>query len=137
MERLMKTELYQRNDEGFESFGHYNPKFVTKLITNYRSDQQIMKCSDDRFYMKELVFSYKSNKSLLEKMKLKSTLVFHGLVGKDQREEDSPSWFNLEEAEQCIWYLKEMLAVKIPIRDICIITPYRKQVRLLKLLKKF
>lgn len=39
MERLMSTEPYKR-DSAMEKFGNYNPKCITKLIINYRTDGQ-------------------------------------------------------------------------------------------------
>ncbi|XP_048467759.1 putative helicase MOV-10 [Rhincodon typus] len=62
-------------------------------------------------------------------------VIFHGLLGEDQREEKSPSFFNLDEIDQVLNYLKKLLTnqgkkgfAKISPKEIGVITPYRKQV---------
>jgi hypothetical protein len=71
-------------------------------------------------------------------------LIFHGIHGKDQREGNSPSWFNIDEAtlvRQYIVKLQEYRRYRITMPEIgtivdkrciniCIgvVTPYRKQV---------
>lgn len=63
-------------------------------------------------------------------------VVFHGVMGKDEREENSPSFFNVTEIEVIISYLKKLMETqgkkglpKLGIQDIGIIAPYRKQAR--------
>lgn len=65
-------------------------------------------------------------------------LIFHGVMGKDEREANSPSFFNVSEIEVLIGYLKKLLQShgkkglpKLSASDIGIIAPYRKQVRIL------
>lgn len=62
-------------------------------------------------------------------------LIFHGVLGKDERELNSPSFFNTNEIAIVVDYLKKLLLTqgkkgiaKISPKDIGIITPYRKQV---------
>lgn len=62
-------------------------------------------------------------------------LIFHGVPGKDERESNSPSFFNTSEITVVVEYLKKLLLTqgkkgiaKISPKDIGIITPYRKQV---------
>lgn len=59
-------------------------------------------------------------------------------MGKDEREANSPSFFNVSEIEVLISYLKKLLLSqgkkgmpKLGATDIGIIAPYRKQVRIL------
>lgn len=64
-------------------------------------------------------------------------VIFHGVMGKDGRELNSPSFFNLTEIEVLLTYLKRLLEdhgkkglPRISAEDIGIIAPYRKQVDL-------
>ena len=58
-------------------------------------------------------------------------MIFHGLVGDDQREEKSPSYFNPEECSMVVQYVKDLLedskgtARKVKAKEIGIISPYR------------
>jgi helicase MOV-10 len=58
-------------------------------------------------------------------------IIFDGIKGNDMREENSPSFFNPEEAVTAVKYVKDLRdsrGVKILTKDIGIISPYRKQV---------
>ena len=62
-------------------------------------------------------------------------LVFHSIMGKDMREEKSPSFFNPEEVSQVYNYVDQLLSPVykrtggvLKQTDIGVITPYRKQV---------
>lgn len=62
-------------------------------------------------------------------------LIFHGVTGVDEREESSPSFFNVAEVEVLMDYVRKLLQshgkkglATISPRDIGIIAPYRKQV---------
>lgn len=64
-------------------------------------------------------------------------VIFHGVLGKDEREANSPSFFNVSEIEVLVMYLNKLHQTqgkkglpKISAEDIGIIAPYRKQVRL-------
>lgn len=64
-------------------------------------------------------------------------VIFHGVMGKDEREANSPSFFNVSEIEVLIDYLTKLLETqgkkglpKLSPKDIGIIAPYRKQVSL-------
>ena len=56
-------------------------------------------------------------------------VVFHGVIGQDMREGNSPSFFNPAEVALVDDYLKRLIEYGIKPRDIGIIAPYRKQVR--------
>ena len=58
-------------------------------------------------------------------------VIFHGVNGRDQREGNSPSFFNPEEASIVHSYVVKILETRknrVAPKDIGIITPYRKQV---------
>lgn len=69
-------------------------------------------------------------------------VVFHGVMGKDEREANSPSFFNVTEIEVIVSYLNKLMETqgkkglpKLSANDIGIIAPYRKQARLRNVLK--
>ena len=70
-------------------------------------------------------------------------MIFHGIAGKDERESNSPSWFNADESLLVKQYVMKLLqdsprGLAIKETDIGIIAPYRKQVLKIKsILKKF
>ncbi len=58
-------------------------------------------------------------------------LLFHGILGEDMQEGNSPSWFNPVEALQVVKYIQALKdnATFAPIlSELSVITPYRKQV---------
>ncbi|XP_046896067.1 putative helicase mov-10-B.1 [Hypomesus transpacificus] len=136
LERLMKdVSLYQKG-----SRGTYNDRYVTKLLRNYRSHPAILKIPNELFYDGELqVFADKivrnsyCNWEHLQKQGF--PIIFHGVTGRDEREANSPSFFNVAEVEILIEYLKKLFQTqgkkglaKISPKEIGIIAPYRKQV---------
>ncbi|KAI5610195.1 putative helicase mov-10-B.2, partial [Silurus asotus] len=139
LQRLMtKNPLYMRTDTGF------NSNYVTKLLRNYRSHRAILKTPNEMFYDGELQpcadeysINFYCNWEHLPKPDF--PLIFHGVPGKDERESNSPSFFNTSEITVVVDYLKKLLLTqakkniaKISPKDIGIITPYRKQVEKLR-----
>ena len=58
-------------------------------------------------------------------------LIFHGVQGKDEREETSPSFFNTAEATTVMDYVRKLLDARsfgVTPEEIGIISPYRQQV---------
>lgn len=137
LERLMnQNPLYQKT----EDLGHFNNCFVTKLLRNYRSHPAILEIPNQLFYENELqVFAdqwerdtYRNWEHLPKKG---FPVIFHGVMGKDEREANSPSFFNVSEIEVLVDYLTKLMQSqgkkglpKISPKDIGIIAPYRKQV---------
>lgn len=58
--------------------------------------------------------------------------MFHGVQGEEERESNSPSWFNREEITVVLRYVKHLLydarSFGIQPKDIGVITPYAKHV---------
>ena len=72
---------------------------MTKLLRNYRSHPCLLQLYSDAFYPNELEpYADEAMTSLLchwEGLPRRGfPLVFHGVVGEDMQEGNSPSWFN-------------------------------------------
>ena len=132
--RLAERKLYRRDESAFGAVGNYNPKVMTKLVINYRSHPCLLAMPSKIFYDDELIAE--GDKDLTEVFvgwehlpNANFPFIFFGVRGKDQRENDSPSWFNPGEVVQVVKYVKLILDAKIAkAADIGIITPYKKQV---------
>ncbi|CAM4716224.1 unnamed protein product [Leuciscus chuanchicus] len=135
LERLMtQNELYQKGTTGYDN------RYVTKLLRNYRSHQSILKVPNELFYDGELlscadVISSNQYCNWEHLPKRGFPVIFHGVIGKDDRESNSPSFFNVSEINIIVDYLKKLLLTqakkgiaKISPKEIGIIAPYRKQV---------
>ncbi|XP_051985600.1 putative helicase mov-10-B.1 [Xyrauchen texanus] len=138
LERLMKQNaLYQKIQDGHLK---YDRRFVTKLLRNYRSHPSILKIPNELFYENELqVFANQMEREAFccwEHLPKKGfPVLFHGVMGKDEREANSPSFFNVTEIEVIVSYLNKLMQTqgkkglpKLIANDIGIIAPYRKQV---------
>jgi len=132
LERLMKRPIYQPS----EAEQKYDHRVITKLLNNYRSHKDIMQVPNECFYeneLKECADEY-IKKSLCDWEHLPKQnfpVIFHGVNGRDQREGNSPSFFNPQEASIVNAYVKKIMETKknrVEPKDIGIIAPYRKQV---------
>ncbi|XP_035008504.2 putative helicase mov-10-B.1 isoform X2 [Hippoglossus stenolepis] len=132
LERLMKyNDLYKTSKD---------PRFVTKLQRNYRSHAAILKIPNELFYDNEVQeFADQCDREAYcnwEHLPKKGfPVIFHGVIGKDEREANSPSFFNVSEIEVIVDYLTKLMETqeknglpKLSAKDIGIIAPYRKQV---------
>ncbi|KAI7797621.1 putative helicase mov-10-B.1 [Triplophysa rosa] len=135
LERLMtQNELYQKGATGYDN------RYVTKLLKNYRSHPSILKVPNELFYDGELMAcadEISSNQfcGWEQLPKRDFPVIFHGVIGKDVRESNSPSFFNTSEIEIIMKYLEKLLLTqakkgiaKMSPKEIGIIAPYRKQV---------
>uniref|UniRef100_UPI003AABEA36 putative helicase mov-10-B.1 n=1 Tax=Centroberyx gerrardi TaxID=166262 RepID=UPI003AABEA36 len=136
LERLMRNvHVYKKNERGA-----FNNRFVTKLLRNYRSHPAILEIPNKLFYDGELepCAAEKKRNSYCSWKHLPREgfpLIFHGVVGNNDREANSPSFFNKEEVDVLLDYLKKLIhdlhqnsVTKIEPEHIGIIAPYRKQV---------
>lgn len=129
MERLTLLDVYQRKN------GVYPDDLLTKLVRNYRSHPAVLKLPNEMFYDGELQTcgDIMTTHSLAnwEHLPMKGfPVMFHAIEGENLREENSPSWFNPQEAEQVIEYVHLLLnETRPPLRaeEIGIITPYARQ----------
>ncbi|XP_063011951.1 RNA helicase Mov10l1-like [Melospiza melodia melodia] len=142
LERLSSRELYLRDEDAFGACGAYNPLLITKLTKNYRSHSALLALPSKLFYHKELEVCADTSvvTSFLnwEKLPRKGfPLIFHGIRGSETREGRSPSWFNPAEAVQVMTYCCQLARREysaVPVTDIGVIAPYRKQVEKIRFL---
>ena len=81
LERLMiSCRPYERNDM-FSKYGFYNPRFVTKLVNNYRSDTKIMAIPSQLFYHNELNCVNATDIELIKSLGFKNPFIFTGVRG--------------------------------------------------------
>ncbi|CAK9800689.1 RNA helicase Mov10l1 [Anthophora plagiata] len=138
LSRLLRHFPYQKDPNSFET--QYDSRLVTKLVMNYRSLPEILELASSLFYDSELVAQVSCKKSkearllqtlaaeLPERKNSPPAIVFHGVNGENCKDNDSPSWYNLEEATQVYLYLLKLYKCGLSPDDIGIITPYQKQV---------
>jgi helicase MOV-10 len=143
LSRLMDRPLYNLgNGEQGSKPGPDNVRgggrglCIVKLVKNFRSHPSILKFPNKTFYRNELqpcgdVVITHSLERLDELPTKRFPLIFHGIVGKDQREGSSPSFFNIEEATQVKKYCMELTSRgrknRVDPKDIGVITPYHMQ----------
>ncbi|KAG8038438.1 hypothetical protein G9C98_006134 [Cotesia typhae] len=130
LERLMSWSLYAKQNN------KYNPRYVTKLIQNYRCHEAILSVPNDLFYEGELVAmgSMHTTRAVDWPMLPRKNfpVIFHAVKGKEGRKKYSPSVYNDNEISQVIHYVKKLLYSKLGDKivmpeDIGIITPYKLQ----------
>ncbi|KAM6492681.1 P-loop containing nucleoside triphosphate hydrolase protein [Amanita muscaria] len=95
LQRMMDREIYDDEDYG-------RGLTVVKLLQNFRSHPSILEFSNRHFYKFELIPSgdpmiTHSLQNVEELPTKQFPIIFEGIIGKDQREETSPSFFNIDE----------------------------------------
>ena len=119
--------------------------YITKLLHNYRSHPALLEQPNAMFYKNELIASAEklARESLQRWPEFPLSgfpLLLHHLEGKEEREGDSPSWWNSAEAIAVVEYVRQLLSYKagaLSMADIGVITPYRKQVQKIRSLLSF
>ncbi|XP_033744522.1 putative helicase MOV-10 [Pecten maximus] len=136
LQRFMsKCEVYKRGNT--QSGNEYDTRIITKLLRNYRSHPAILKLPNRMFYEGELDSCADIGKRETycgwEGLPKKNfPVIFHGVIGQDEREERSPSFFNAAEVDKVWSYIQLLLqykGYKVNPKDIGVISPYRKQVQ--------
>ncbi|KAF9260601.1 P-loop containing nucleoside triphosphate hydrolase protein [Marasmius fiardii PR-910] len=134
--RIMERDIYDLGEDNTKQRGG-GGKGVTiiKLVRNFRSHPAILDFANEHFYNREL--RYFGNPALTHSLENASELptkrfpvIFHGIEGKDMREAESPSFFNIEEANLVKKYVVSLIGDKknkIKPEHIGIITPYHAQ----------
>lgn len=127
----LERVLLQTPDIDYRS----NP-YVSVLLRNYRSHKAILDAYSPLFYdppLQPFANPALTNDCLgIELLKnSKFPIMFFGIEGKNEREANSPSWFNPAECMkvlEVIYMCKEFRTNKIQLNEIGVIAPYRKQV---------
>ncbi|KAJ6600012.1 RNA helicase [Mycena vulgaris] len=130
--RIMKREIYSLDPE--TPYGGSGITIV-KLVNNFRSHPAILEFSNNQFYDGELVPC--GNPALIRSLENSNELptkrfplIFHGILGKDDREGSSPSFFNIGEATLVKKYVASLVSdrkLRVRPEEIGIITPYHAQ----------
>jgi len=124
--RLMAREVYDLKSMAGST--------MIKLVKNFRSHPAILEYSNDKFYNGELqpcgdpVLTHSLLRSDL--IKKDFPVIFYGIIGKDEREGSSPSFFNIDEATRVKNYCLELIGdrrLRLKPQDIGVITPYHAQ----------
>lgn len=76
----MSYDIYQKGKNN-----KYNPKYITKLLINYRSHPSIIHISNELFYDNELCSQFQSKYG-----KDTFPIIFHGVRGKEEKYPNSP-----------------------------------------------
>lgn len=112
---------------------------MTKLINNYRSHPNLLYIPNKLFYDNALVA--RGDEKLINlaegyfKLPNKTfPLLFHGVQGIEEREGNSPSYFNCEEMQVLLNYMDDLIGANlnghiVKQSDVGVISPYRKQVQ--------
>jgi len=152
-ERLCDLTLYSRHEEKkgsskttlYAEYGYYNPQFITKLVHNYRSHPAILYLPSQLFYDNELIASadetMRSSFCKWDELPNKNEfpIIFHGVLGIDIQEGNSPSWFNPTEAILVYNYIEKLQKFKsagFDLSQVGVISPFRKQVEKIRTLLK-
>ncbi|XP_055547329.1 putative helicase MOV-10 isoform X2 [Wyeomyia smithii] len=141
LERLMNHDVYRKKPTG-----EYNPLVMTKLLDNYRSHRYMLEFPNYAFYEGDLRSQAPSGATdwalgWLELPRKNFPMFFHSIRGITEKDPQSSSLYNRQEADQIIFYLNKILKERICNRavseqEIGIISPYTKQVQLIKTLCK-
>jgi superfamily I DNA and/or RNA helicase len=139
LERLIACPLYSRGASGVHpGAGNgecFNRKYMTMLVRNYRSHSLLLQIPNNLFYNGAL--KARADPAIVnarlhwDGLPTKGVPLFwHGVVGKEEREASSPSWFNGDEAVCILKHVMSLLRMRPDCKqhDIGIITPYNKQV---------
>ncbi|EGO29184.1 hypothetical protein SERLADRAFT_456584, partial [Serpula lacrymans var. lacrymans S7.9] len=127
LERLMTSDTYDvKSGRG---------QTVVKLVKNFRSHAAILKFPNERFYAGELeqcgdpkvINAFTGSPQLASK---NFPVIFHAVIGKDDREASSPSFFNIDEVSQVKSYITALRSDRkfwITDDEIGVIAPYHAQ----------
>ena len=141
-----------------EIAGQLPPCYVTKLLRNYRAHEKLLALPSRLFYDDELqaAANEDSTHRMLPWKALRSSsrsctttasgmaatddpppILCCGVDGQEDREIDSPSFYNVIEATKVVELIEQLLSadeIEASTTDIGVITPFRKQVLTLRAL---
>jgi helicase MOV-10 len=144
LERLLSRPMYAKSTTGMhlDSNG-YDPGYITMLVRNYRSHALLLQVPNMLFYdgVLEAWADCMITDCRLHWEGLPASgvpLLWHGVEGKEEREADSPSWFNRDEAVSVLKHVSSLMRMRPCCRqeNIGVITPYNKQAQKIRRLLK-
>lgn len=107
----------------------------TDFIRNYRSHPAILAIPSSLFYYDTLEPHAEDTDGLLTWPGFgdrELPVLFHDNRGRDEIEQDGGGWYNLEEADIAITHAESFINHGVQAQDICIMSPFRAQVRVLR-----
>ena len=134
LERLSKRAVYAPRADTRCA----DPRVLVKLLNNYRAHDDLLELPNRLFYGGEM--RARADAALTgacldwEGLPTRDVpLLFDGIVGRDTREANSPSWFNPDEVVAVVKTVQRLLQPramrsKITAEEIGVIAPYNKQV---------
>ncbi|XP_031638905.1 putative helicase MOV-10, partial [Contarinia nasturtii] len=134
MEHLLEGTLYKRDPKT----DTYNKQFVTMLVRNYRSHEDILYIPNKLYYDQKLKAEAPENIThLINNESLSSPVVFHSIRGECKKPRANSSSYNAEEIEMIKKYIHELLngqtlGKKFKANDIGVVSPYKLQCNKLK-----
>eukprot|EP00927_Polykrikos_kofoidii_P035938 TRINITY_DN30418_c0_g1_i2.p1 TRINITY_DN30418_c0_g1~~TRINITY_DN30418_c0_g1_i2.p1 ORF type:complete len:856 (+),score=131.49 TRINITY_DN30418_c0_g1_i2:75-2642(+) len=131
-----KDGSVELSKNAFEACEEYGLFFLTE---SFRSHEAIMSLYSRMFYGDQLEHRYRDHQvqlmSFFKARGLDVPVIMHHVEGKERRDPQSSSYFNLEEIFVLREYVDDLLADKksgLKARDIGVITPYAKQLQMLE-----
>ncbi|XP_028158761.1 probable RNA helicase armi [Ostrinia furnacalis] len=143
LSRILKTFPYQKDYAAFSN--GYDPRLITRLTDNYRSLEEVLTLPSEMFYDSSLVAQIDRNETWILNILEVVNEIFHrddvstggiyvyGIKGNNMRAEDSPSWYNPQEASMVALTTCKLYKKHLTVDDIGIITPYVAQIKYLRL----
>ncbi|XP_047512254.1 probable RNA helicase armi isoform X1 [Pieris napi] len=142
--RILECYPYQKDFNSYEA--GFDDRVVTKLCDNYRSLAEVLSLPSKMFYDDTLVPKFDKNTSWIPKIVNATCDVFgitenksggiyvYGIQGQNTRAEDSPSWYNPQEASMVALTTCKLYKNKVTPEEIGIISPYIAQIKYLRLI---
>ncbi|XP_039754327.1 probable RNA helicase armi [Pararge aegeria] len=139
LDRFPYLKDYDANLDGFDK------RLVTKLNDNYRSLKEVLTLPSEMFYDGTLVAkidkSFKWTSKLInataeifDSQSYDGGIFVFGIKGLNMRSEESPSWYNPQEASMVALTACKLYKRKVTADEIGIITPYVAQTKYLRVL---
>lgn len=133
LDRFPYLKDYSAYTDGFDK------RLVTKLNDNYRSLKEVLTLPSEMFYDGTLVAKIHKDLPWVRKFITATAEIFesqnddggifvYGIKGVNMRDEDSPSWYNPQEASMVALTTCKLYKRDVTADDIGIITPYVAQV---------
>ncbi|XP_045527649.1 probable RNA helicase armi [Pieris brassicae] len=142
--RILECYPYQKDYNSYKD--GFDDRVVTKLNDNYRSLEEVLLLPSKMFYDNTLVPKFDKNTSWIPKIVNATCDVFsitenksggiyvYGIQGQNTRAEDSPSWYNPQEASMVALTTCKLYKNKVTPEEIGIISPYIAQIKYLRLI---